>query len=198
MKQKNRFLKVLTVLVLFWLAFYCYYSFQGYVLTEQKALNSLLRGKEAQIVYKKKVDEEHTLLMLQEGQYEEAIHISTRLGMWYRVDGSMSLSKRPPEDSMDYTWSASTNPNGNYDLMVAVKIMDPKITRVVVSNDGTYEFGIDPEENLDDIMFLSSVHMDLELEDGYGIAYREIPINESTAMVFRGLDKDGNMISRLW
>lgn len=196
MKQHNKFLHVLTVLVSLWLAFYCYYSIHGYVLTEQKALSSLLGPSKGDAVYKKKVDKEHTLLMYRNGEYEECILMSTRLGIWYRADRSISLSMRNPEDSIDYNWSASSNSNGNYDVIFAVKIKDPQIKRVVVSNDGIDGDTSDSEEYFDDTINLASVKMDLVLMNGYGMAYKEITMGESTAFVFRGLDAKGKIIAR--
>lgn len=196
MKQHNKFLHVLTVLVSLWLAFYSYYSFNGYVLTEQKALSSLLGPSKGDAVYKKKVDKEHTLLMYRNGEYEEGILMSTRLGIWYRADRSISLSMRNPEDSIDYNWSASSNSEGNYDVIFAVKVKDSQIKRVVVSNDGIDGDTADTEEYFDDTINLSSVKMDLVLMNGYGMAYKEITKDESTAFVFRGLDATGKIIAR--
>lgn len=195
MKHHNKFLHVLTVFVSLWLVFYCYYSFNGYVLTEQKALSSLL-GPSKDAVYKKKVDKEHTLLMYRNGEYEECILMSTRLGIWYRADRSISLSMRNPEDSIDYNWSASSNSEGNYDVIFAVKVKDSQIKRVVVSNDGIDGDTADSEKYFDDTINLSSVKMDLVLMNGYGMAYKEITTDESTAFVFRGLDAKGKIIAR--
>ena len=52
------------------------------------------------------------------------------------------------------------------------------------------------EEHSDDPMSLSSVNMDLVLMNGYGMAYREISLDESTAFVFRGYDEKGKIIAR--
>jgi hypothetical protein len=84
------------------------------------------------------------------------------------------------------------NAKKRYETIFAVETVNPEIKSIIISNDSIDDVIAD---DLDVIKSNSTVCIELPVINGYVASYQELSPQDSTAFIFRGMDKNGNMVS---
>ncbi|MCM3748088.1 hypothetical protein M3223_12060 [Paenibacillus pasadenensis] len=163
-------------------------SLEGYALSEKKALNNLYPGSDGIKMFEQQFNNKKIIIRQgYNGTY--AVLFDIKWGFLFRVSGSASFSMSLNK-MIERTWSLSSNSNKRYDAIFAVKVTDPSINKVIVTN-----------ENIDDVILndlsaiksKSNVFIELPLKNGYGAAYKEMDPSISGGFVYRGIDDKGTI-----
>ncbi|MBP1994417.1 hypothetical protein [Paenibacillus eucommiae] len=189
--MKRKPIRIILLLVFLWLLSYFFMAESGYSFNENKALRNSLPYQDGKVVYQKDFGSNKIIIWdTANTKYAKVIH--TKWGVLHQVRNVSVLLSREPGDAINRTWSASLNSKKLYETTFAVEVKNANIEKVIISNDN-----IDNEisEQLDEIKNNSSIFIELEVQDGFAVSYNELPVNDVGGFVFRGLDKNGQVIT---
>lgn len=177
---------IVTFIVVVLLGLYLY-SQSGYSISETKALKKSFPDDNGVVVNEQRFKNNKIVFWKgQHGTYAKLIH--EKWNFFYQVRNVAALSSAYPDETIKRTWTANKNSNEMFNTMLAVEITDPSIIKVIVTNEN-----IDNEilQSLDEINKISSIYLELSVDDGYASAYQELEPADVGAFVFRGIDENG-------
>lgn len=164
-------------------------SLNGYVLSEKKALNNLYPDSDGIDLFEQQFNNKKIIIKQgYNGTY--AVLFDIKWGFLFRASGSASLGKSFANKTIERTWALSSNSNRKYDAIFAVKVTDPSINKVIVTNDNIDDVIL---RDLSAIKSKSNVFIEMPLKNGYGAAYKEMDSSVSGGYVFRGVDDNGTI-----
>ncbi|WP_068774257.1 hypothetical protein [Paenibacillus sp. FJAT-26967] len=96
----------------------------------------------------------------------------------------------PEDESILRAWTANLNSNKRYDTILAVEVSDPKIIKVIITNE---QFEEEKSVDLNEIKEKSKVFIELDVVNGYAGTFQVMAIDEVGGFVFRGVDHTGSI-----
>jgi len=162
----------------------------GYYYTESEAIQKLLPQKNGNIVFEKSFGNNKVIITKTNGMTYVNL-IECKWGLFYKGKDITPFSAGEPGDLIRRTWSASLTEEQRYDTVLAVEVLDPSITKVIISNEG-YSRNLD---NLEDVKALSALFLELDVINGFAVTYTDLSIEDAGSFVFRGLNDKGEVVS---
>ena len=92
---------------------------------------------------------------------------------------------------MKFTWSATLKDDKYYDTLLAAKVLDNEIVKVIVSNESSNENDL----SLSEVKEQSTVYVKMDVINGYAAHYSYLHTSDVGGFVFRGLNSEGEVIS---
>ena len=186
MKLKKRYImfSVLILVVLYVV------HLNGYRLSEESAIRNSYPNQSGEIVYEKEFNPKKVIIWdTGNGKYVKLIN--NDWGILHRVTEISGIGGTTLDEKMKFTWSSTLKENKYYDTLFAVEILDPKIVKVIVSNERNNGSLL----SLDEAKEQSTVYVEMDVLNGYAAHYRYLHTSDVGAFIFRGLDSEGNVLS---
>ncbi|MVO99554.1 hypothetical protein [Paenibacillus lutrae] len=185
-KYKRRIILIVGLLVFgLYLLHISEYSF-----SQEGALKDSFPQYNGDIVFEQNF-KNNKVVILKGPQGTYAKLIKSKWKILFRVTNVSVLGPMYPEDeSILRTWSANLNSNKRYDTILAVEVSDPKIMKVIITNE---QFEEKASVDLNEIKENSKVFIELDVVNGYAGTFQEMAIDEVGGFVFRGVDNTGSI-----
>ncbi|REE68673.1 hypothetical protein A8990_1377 [Paenibacillus taihuensis] len=157
---------------------YYVFGLSGYSLSKEGALHHAFPQAGAP-VYKKTFGSETVLIAGADSQLM-AYLIHKKWGFLYRIDGGSGFTPRKDNEPVVITWSASSVNQDEYEVLLAAKVEDPSIHKVII--------GHSDNRQAEDI--------EIEVENGFAVTYVLLPSARAGMFVFRGVNDDGQVLAQ--
>jgi hypothetical protein len=190
MKIKKRYLIFFAVLLL--LLYFDPLS-TGYSLTEESAIRNSFPNQGGEIVFEKKFDN-NKVVVWDTGPESYVKLLRKELGIFYRVHAANAVSGITADNKMKFTWDATLKDDIYYDTLFAAVILDKKIVKVIVSNNGINNIN-DINLTLREVEENSTVYIEMDVINGYAAHYSYLHNSDVGGFLFRGLNSEGKVIS---
>ena len=163
----------------------------GYALSESKALEDSYPHEDGEAVYHHSFGTKK-IVIWKTKHMDYVKLVTTKWGLLYRVSYvSQILPSASEPNTIKRTWSAHLNAKKRYETIFAVETVNPEIKSIIISNDSIDDVIADDL----DVIKSNSICIELPVINGYVASYQELSPQDSTAFIFRGMDKNGNMVS---
>ncbi|MFD3258193.1 hypothetical protein ACE3MQ_06250 [Paenibacillus lentus] len=189
MRRKN--LRIIIIVLFIILLLFYIGNQNGYSIGENQALRKSFPFVAGEVAYQSKYGNKKIVIWKTENMSYVKL-LNTKLGVLHHVSNISELHAREPNDALKRTWSAQLKSNKKYATTFAVEALDPKIKEVIVSNDNIDGIFLN---DINEIERVSTVFVEIPVENGFAAAYLELNSSDVGDFVFRGLDKDGNIIT---
>lgn len=165
----------------------------GYSISVNNAIRNSYPSKDGEVILEKDYENKKTIIWkTNNGNYVKLVE--PKWGFLYHVSDVAELYPMAPligkEGDIKRAWSSSLNSNKMYETIFAVESGNPKIKRVIVSNDNIDNVILD---DVEEIKENSTVFIELILEDGFAAAYRELNTKDAGGFIFRGVNEKGEV-----
>lgn len=190
--KTRRFIPVLVFLLLIGSALYFIPSaIRGYSYTEQGAIRSL-PYQDGVVIQKKQFGNRTMMVWETEKDICHIMIVSKSLGLFHRVTQMAPIQARDPQDMIIPTWSAQLTKNKTYDTILAAAVMDQRIKKVIVTNEGSFR----KLSSLEEAKELSTVYVEIDVAEGYALHYMELQPADTGNFVFWGSDEQGTILAK--
>lgn len=164
--------------------------FGGYYWTESAAAERSLGNWDLEEVYEKEFGDKKVIV--QDNGFERVAKVIERpLGLFYQAELFSRLSAETADGKIKFGWVASQKKGKYYEVLLATETMDENIKKIIVTN----EFPEKTNATLDELKELSDLFIEMEVENGHAAYYLELPNTEAGGFQFRGINKEGEIIS---
>ena len=166
--------------------------FQGisqYSFSKGRALISSFPHYSGDIVYEQNFSN-HTLVILKGKQGTYAKLIKSKGKIIFQVTNGSVLGPLYPDETNLRTWSANLNSNKRYDTILALKVSDPRIRKVVITNE---KINSEKSTDLEEIKKNSNLFIELNVVNGYAGTFQELDNKNVGDFVFRAIDDKGSI-----
>jgi hypothetical protein len=198
-KRKGKFKRRFYFLALSALLLMLYVYFSPYAVTEQGAIRDTFSTHDGKKVFEKQFGNKKVVILENDDASPINVYyvkvINKTNGILYRVTHTGAFSShsvKSEKEKVRYTWSGSGRSSKDVmETIFAVKVLDDKIVKVAVSNDGDYENNL----SLSKAKELSTLYFEMEVQNGYAAYIGYLDHAEVGSFVFRGLNSKGEIIS---
>jgi hypothetical protein len=164
--------------------------FAGYSFSKESAIQHSFPNQKGKIVFEKDFDNKKVIILETEhGLFVKQVDI--KLGIFYMVRNVGDINIYDNQEALNTTWTAQLVDDQYYDTLFAVKVSDPTIKKVIVSNEGS-DLSL---SNLEEVKKQSTFYVEMEIINGFGAHYLALSPSEAGNFVFRGLNENEEIVS---
>lgn len=190
-----KIIRRLTFLLGFLLLIIYVFNASGYSIIEKTAIKNSYPFQDGTVIHEKSYTNKKIVMWKTDHSYYVKL-VESKWGIFYHVSNVAELQSMSPsqgkEEGIKRIWSASLNSMNRYETIFGVVSNNPKIKKVIISNDS-----IDGKvlSNINEIKKNSTVFIELNLENGFAAAYKELAIKDTGEFVFRGVNDQGEIVT---
>ncbi|MGP4040929.1 hypothetical protein ACTWP4_13680 [Gracilibacillus sp. D59] len=162
----------------------------GYAITEHSAIRYTIPNQEGEVVFEQEIADKK-IVIWDTGKVNYVKLIEKPLGIFKRATNVSSISGQTNDGKMKVTWSGSEIKDGFYQVIFAAEILDKDIEKVIISNEQDDK----KSTPLNIVKEQSTVFIELDVRDGFAVHYSELPHGDVGSFRFRGINRDGKIIS---
>ncbi|MCF6136417.1 hypothetical protein [Pseudalkalibacillus berkeleyi] len=170
---------------------YCSLTFgAGFYFSENAALKHSFHKINGDIVYEKAFANNNKVIIMDSGEMSTIKVVHRTMGILYRVNNISRLGLRD-EKHLEITWSATQRKDEDYDNLVAAKVLNQDIEKVIVTHRKT----VDAHSKLMEMKKNASLWIEMEVLNGYASDFRIISMSELKNYTFIGVNAKKEIVS---
>ncbi|MFC4559020.1 hypothetical protein ACFO3D_12535 [Virgibacillus kekensis] len=161
----------------------------GFALTEHAAARYSAPNSEGEVVYEKKFGDKKVIIW--DTGKQKFLKVIDNWGILHRVTNIDGINPFA-EDGMKTNWSATQQEKKqHYKTVFSVEVTNENIVTVIVTNADLNNKGT----SLEEVKEQSTIHVEMDVTNGYAAHYDTLPYSAVGNFVFRGLNKKGEVIA---
>lgn len=185
--KKHKLIVVILTICIFSVLYFLKIS--EYSFSKEGALKHSFPQYNGDIVYEQNFSN-HTIVILKGKQGTYAKLIKSKGKILFQVTNVSVLGPLYPDETNLRTWSAHLNSNKRYDTILAIKVSDPRIRKVIITNEKTDN---EKSTDLEEIKENSNLFIELNVVNEYAGTFQELDIKDAGGFVFRAIDDKGSI-----